>query len=113
MEFTSLIKRDRVKIIKGELLSERPEIPCSADPVEIDGIYYNLIEKSKIAEVTSNPNGKYNSDIIIPANIVYGGETFKVTSIGWKAFYDCSYLTSVTIPESVVSINDYAFYKCI
>ena len=86
---------------------------ASADPVEIDGIYYNLIEKSKIAEVTSNPNGKYNSDIIIPANIVYGGETFKVTSIGRKAFYDCSYLTSVIIPESVVSIDNYAFANCI
>ena len=40
----------------------------NAEPVEIDGIYYNLISKIKEAEVTSNPN-KYFGDIIIPTSI--------------------------------------------
>ena len=35
-----------------------------------------------------------------------------VTSIGGYAFYNCSGLTSVTIPSSVTSIGDYAFYDC-
>ena len=35
-----------------------------------------------------------------------------VTSIGEWAFYICSGLTSVTIPNSVTSIGDYAFYYC-
>ena len=35
-----------------------------------------------------------------------------VTSIGDKAFYDCRGLTSVTIPQSVTSIGDKAFYDC-
>ena len=35
-----------------------------------------------------------------------------VTSIGDKAFYNCSSLTSVEIPESVTSIGDKAFYNC-
>ena len=35
-----------------------------------------------------------------------------VTSIGNYAFYDCSGLTSVVIPNSVTSIGDYAFYDC-
>ena len=35
-----------------------------------------------------------------------------VTSIGEKAFYDCSALASVEIPNSVTSIGDYAFYGC-
>ena len=35
-----------------------------------------------------------------------------VTSIGDYAFYNCTGLTSVTIPHSVTSIGDYAFYGC-
>ena len=32
---------------------------ASADAVEINGIYYNLISKGHVAEVTKKPSGKY------------------------------------------------------
>ena len=35
-----------------------------------------------------------------------------VTSIGYRAFADCTSLTSVTIPNRVTSIENYAFYNC-
>lgn len=84
---------------------------ASADGVEIDGIYYNLIGKSKVAEVTSNPN-KYSGVVDIPSFVSYGGVKYDVASIGEEAFKSCWYLTSVTIPSSVTSIGKYAFRYC-
>ena len=51
------------------------------------------------------PWGKYD----IKRNII--GDS--ITTIGGRAFYNCSALTSVTIPNSVTTIGEYAFHDCI
>ena len=48
-------------------------------------------------------DGKEIIDLVIPNS---------VTSIGNRAFLECSGLTSVTIPNSVTSIGSSAFYNC-
>ena len=49
-----------------------------------------------------------DTEIVLPDS--YNGENYK---IGDYAFLSCSSLTSITIPESVTSIGNYAFYGCI
>lgn len=34
------------------------------------------------------------------------------TSIAWAEYWGCNSLTSITIPDSVTSIGDWAFYNC-
>lgn len=81
----------------------------------IDGIAYNLNEAELTAQVTylSSEGGepRYIGDIKIPKTINYNGKNYDITNIGRSAFFLCNELTSVTIPNSVTSIGDYAFCR--
>ena len=80
--------------------------------VEIDGIWYNLITKGKVAEVISSGGTEYSGSITLPATITYNGVTYSVTNIADYAFSHCRSLTSVTLPEGVTSIGVWAFHEC-
>ena len=98
------------KLFLSTLLLALPLL-ASAYDCQVDGIYYNLVPKAAVAEVTSGDN-KYTGDVVIPEKFTYEGVEYSVTSIGNGAFNSCSGLTSVTIPNSVTSIGYQAFYGC-
>lgn len=94
-------------------------VSAFAYTAKIDGIYYDVYDgENPHAVVTyrdynsSSNSTAYTGDVVIPSSIEYGEKTYPVTSIGSYAFYYCSSLTSVTIPNSVTSIGSYAFYRC-
>ena len=98
------------------------------DGIMIDGIYYRLNAGTMTAEVVVGPLEDedvdvyefpfflrrffYRGDVVIPSSVTYQGTNYSVTSIGKFAFYWCSGLNSVTIPNSVTSIGQNAFYEC-
>ncbi len=79
-----------------------------------NGIYYNYNGDGTVS-VTYNdsPTNEYTGDVVIPSSVTKSGKTYPVTSIGNMSFYECSGLTSVTIPNSVTSIGEYAFCRCL
>lgn len=88
-------------------------IMASADVVGIDGIYYDLDINTKRVTVTSKPDySKYSGSIDIPVTITYGDSFYDVTEIGINAFYRCSELVSVSIPDGVKKIELNAFWGC-
>ena len=91
-------------------------LSASAFDFYVDGIYYNITSSTSpyIAEVTrgNTQRAYYSGEVTIPSNVTYDNITYSVTSIGDAAFYECSGLTSVTIPNSVTSIGESAFSDC-
>ena len=91
----------------------------NAHDFEVDGIYYKITDATnKTVAVTysgsfsSSVDNEYTGSVVIPESVVYNGKVYSVTSIGRYAFWDCSGLKSITIPNSVTSIGEEAFYNC-
>ena len=84
--------------------------------MQIGDLYYNIDVINKTAEVTCqqqwpSSNYEYLTAVVIPEFIEVNSNTFTVTRIGSSAFHD-SFVTSVTIGDSVTSIGSSAFARC-
>lgn len=78
----------------------------------IDGIYYNMVSVTDFTcEVTSGDE-KYSGEVVIPAAVTYNNRTIDVIAIGDKAFQSCTELTSISIPNSVLTIEEWSFAGC-
>ena len=88
----------------GTVLSASAYVPYSYDG-RYEGLYYNVTDTGEI-EITGCY--EYVRKVNIPIEI----DGKSVTSIGSSAFYDCTSLTEITIPDSVTSIGWRAFSYC-
>ena len=79
------------------------------DPAAVDAEYleFTLLSDGSY-EVRAKDVNNIPTSVAIPEK--YNGRT--VTAIANKAFYGCSSLKNITIPDSVTTIGDYAFYNC-
>jgi hypothetical protein len=57
-------------------------------------------------------NDTYSGNVVIPASVKYQNKIYNVTRISYAAFMYCKNLTSVTIPNTVTSIDGGNFQGC-
>ena len=102
-----------VSLLGGTLQAWSPILPARV-PTEnmkytaqwsVPSLYYSVSNnKATVVDLDES----FSGELQIPCML--GG--YSVTSIGSDAFYNCTKLTSVTIPKGVTSIGDYAFRYC-
>lgn len=89
---------------------------ASAYDFKVDGIFYEKTGEQSVGVTYEKANYKEDiyststtGDVVIPSTVSYNGNTYNVTSIGDNAF-ESARITSITIPNSVRSIGDFAFW---
>ena len=84
--------------------------PKAGTKYTVAGCQYKVIKAgAEVSLVGTNKNAK---SVTIPAVIKVKGVTYKVTSIGAKAFNGSKKLKKVTIGTNIKKISNNAFYKC-
>ncbi len=84
-------------------------------PTDTSFFTFTTNDETVTASISLTDEAKANTEVtnvIIPYKYVVNEKEYIVTSIGDRAFYNCSNLTNITIPNSVTSIGDYAFQYC-
>ena len=79
---------------------------------DFDGVLkYSYSTGSDEAIVIQDDSYKQLTEVTIPSTATFGGKSYKVTAVGNNAFKECYDLTSLTLPDGLVSIGNYSFQK--
>ena len=104
--------RKRVALVVLGLIAVSSTLVAQQYDFQWGQLYYKITDATNHKVAVASGNNKLTGAIAIPATVIYGGNTYSVTSIGKYAFSGCSGLTFIIIPNSVTSIGESAFYDC-
>ena len=87
------------------------DLPPVGSEFIVEEIVYRITSDNEVKVFGYN---EINGDVIIPDKVNYPGSEleYSVKNIGDRAFYDCTGMTSITIPSSVKKIGTQAFRGC-
>lgn len=78
--------------------------------IEHEGILYQILAENELAVIKKDSD--YSGSITIPSTISYNNTSYHVVSIG-EAFRGCSNLISITLPPTVLSLDNSCFADCV
>lgn len=80
---------------------------------EVGGIYYSIGRPNEVSVTYKDQSyNSYSGAVTIPSSVTYQGTTYDVVGISMSAFYHCTELTSVTLPNSILRIGSSGFSGC-
>ena len=85
-----------------------------AHDFEVNGIFYKIMTNTSVYVSYKGDNvidfsDEYSGSINIPPTVTYNGKTYTVEGVWNNAFKYCTGVTSITIPNTVTTINQSAF----
>lgn len=81
-------------------------------------LYYNILDATAHTLIVTYPAANWTGytrptgTLVIPGTVSYMGTNYTVTVIGEDAFNGCSGVTAVTLPNTVIVVEEDAFYDC-
>ncbi|MBR4225748.1 MAG: leucine-rich repeat domain-containing protein [Candidatus Methanomethylophilaceae archaeon] len=78
---------------------------------EADGLVYTVLDPASLTVSLTGHSAEPAGILSVPSSVSYGGLEYSVASVGAKAFYGCSSLTSLDL-GAVSKIDMKAFAKC-
>ena len=92
-------------------------LPSRAYDFMVDGLAYDVNEDGTSVSVTYLTQNDFHNyegvtEIDVPAEVVYQGNSYTVTKIGDNAFNGCPNLQRVSLASTVTSVGRWAFDSC-
>ena len=120
-----------MKKLTAFLLALVASIGTTLASVQIDSLFYELDTVSLTAKVVGydkivdrnvpsyigeapppEHDDSWEWNLAVPASVEYDSATYRVTSVGKSAFFNCMSLHSVTVPGTVTCLEERAFAGC-
>lgn len=96
------------------IASDTPD-RAEGDPGDVEIVYqaisYKLNSTNHKATIIQGQK-PYVGDIVIPDSVIYNNIAYAVDGIDDRAFEDYSAMTSIELPDGIITIPDYAFSGC-
>lgn len=104
--------RNFIKNFMWVLVLSLSALPASAYDFEVDGIRYDITSFTELTVTASSVSENIASSLDIPSFVEFNNKKLVVNTVGSSFAKDNNRLQSISIGDSIKSINAKAFYNC-